>query len=128
MDGTFIIAEVGINHNGDIKKAYELIERAAATGANAIKFQTAIPELVVSKHAQKANYQKTSTENDESQLEMIRKNHLPLTAYEKLKKTCEERGIMFFSSAFEYLSQCLCAFLYHAYHIIFFLLLSQPLP
>ena len=78
MHQTFIIAEVGVNHNGDLAKANQLIDAAVAVGADAVKFQTFIPELVVTKSAKKAKYQQTTTQANESQLDMIRKLHLPL--------------------------------------------------
>jgi N,N'-diacetyllegionaminate synthase len=101
MNRTFIIAEVGVNHNADLGMANKLIEEAVSAGADAIKFQTAIPELVATGYAQKAEYQKQTSGSDQSQLEMIRKIHFPLVVYSDLKKTCEDKGIIFFSSAFD---------------------------
>jgi N,N'-diacetyllegionaminate synthase len=101
MSKTFIIAEVGVNHNADLEMAHQLIEAAVATGADAIKFQTAIPELVVTKFADKAGYQKRTSGADESQLEMVKRIHFPLDVYKELKKHCDNRGIEFFSSAFD---------------------------
>lgn len=101
MSRTFIIAEVGVNHNADLEMADKLIDAAVAAGADAIKFQTAIPELVATGFAQKASYQKQTSGADESQLEMIRKIHFPLDVYKGLKENCERKGIMFFSSAFD---------------------------
>lgn len=101
MAKTFIIAEVGVNHNASIDMAYQLIDVAIAAGADAIKFQTAIPELVATGFAQKAGYQKHTSGAEESQLEMIRKLHFPLEVYPILKKACEEKGIVFFSTAFD---------------------------
>lgn len=101
MSRTFIIAEVGVNHNANLEMAYKLINAAVAAGADAIKFQTAVPELVATSSAQKAGYQKQTSGADESQLEMIRKIHFPLDVYPVLKGACEEKGIMFFSSAFD---------------------------
>lgn len=103
MSKTFIIAEVGVNHNADLGMAHRLIDAAVAAGADAIKFQTAIPGLVATNLAQKAGYQKTSGA-EESQLDMIRRIHFPLDVYEGLKLRCESRGIMFFSSAFDMVS------------------------
>ena len=68
--GLFIIAEAGINHNGDISLAKKLIKVASLAGASAVKFQAAIPEEVVTKNADKADYQKNKHEN-ETQLEII---------------------------------------------------------
>ncbi len=104
MSKTFIIAEVGVNHNADLDMAHRLIDAAVAAGADAIKFQTAIPELVATNLAQKAGYQKNTSGAEESQLEMIRRIHFPLDVYEGLKLRCESKGIMFFSSAFDMVS------------------------
>lgn len=104
MSRTFIIAEVGVNHNADLEMAYQLIDAAKAAGADAIKFQTAIPELVATSFAQKAGYQREPFGADESQLEMIRKVHFPLDIYPQLKQVCALKGIMFFSTAFDMIS------------------------
>ncbi|KAF0165456.1 MAG: N-acetylneuraminate synthase [Rhodocyclaceae bacterium] len=101
MNRTFIIAEAGVNHNADLGLARGLIDAAAAAGADAVKFQTAIPELVVTRYAQKADYQKETSRADESQLEMIRKILFPLETHRELKAYCEERGVIFFSTAFD---------------------------
>lgn len=104
MNKTFIIAEVGVNHNADLNMAHCLIDAAVSAGADAIKFQTAIPELVATAQAQKADYQVKTTNVEESQLEMIGRIHFPLDVYEGLKSRCESRGIMFSSSAFDMVS------------------------
>lgn len=104
MSETFIIAEAGINHNADVALAHEMIDAAAAAGVDAVKFQTAIPELVATSVAQKAQYQMDSSSAEESQLEMITKMHFPLGVYPELKRHCEESGVLFFSSAFDLVS------------------------
>ena len=76
-----IIAEAGINHNGSLKRAIKMIKIAKKIGANVIKFQTAVPSLVATNKAKKADYQKNKKSDDESQLQMIKKLHLPLNAY-----------------------------------------------
>jgi N,N'-diacetyllegionaminate synthase len=101
MTGTFVIAEAGVNHNADLNLAYRLIDAAVSAGADAVKFQTAIPELVATGFAQKAGYQKETTAAGESQLEMIRKIHFPLETYKALKAHCDEKKIAFFSTAFD---------------------------
>ena len=116
MGRTFIIAEVGVNHNANLEMAKELIEKAIWAGADAIKFQTAIPELVATGYAQKAGYQKQTSAADESQLEMIRKIHFPLEVYRELKSTCESKGIVFFSSAFDMTSLVFLEELGQDYH------------
>lgn len=68
----FIIAEAGVNHNGDYNTALKMIDAAKAAGADAIKFQTFRSEKLVSRNAQKAEYQKRNTHNDDSQLDMLK--------------------------------------------------------
>lgn len=96
-----IIAEAGVNHNGDFRLAEEMIKAAAVAGADYVKFQTAVPEKVISTFAPKAEYQKETTGNTESQLDMCRKIHLPLSDYTRLKKICEENNIGFMSTPFD---------------------------
>ena len=96
-----IIAEAGVNHNGEMEKAVEMIKVAKDAGADYVKFQTAVPELVISSIAPKAEYQKETTGKEESQLEMCRAIHLPLEAYKELKAICEREGIGFLSTPFD---------------------------
>ena len=98
---TIIIAEAGVNHNGDINNAYKLIDKAIETGADIIKFQTYKSEKLVSRNAQKADYQKKNTNDDDSQLEMLKKYELSYDDFRNLKKYCEEKGIRFLSTAFD---------------------------
>lgn len=116
MANTFIIAEVGVNHNADLNLAYRLIDAAVSAGVDAVKFQTAIPELVVTGYAQKADYQKETSGADESQLAMIRKIHFPLETYRDIKKYCEAKGAIFFSTAFDPVSQTFLEKLGQPYH------------
>ena len=104
MSKVFIIAEAGVNHNGNLALAYKMIDAAASCGCDAVKFQTAVPELVMIKDAPKAVYQKETTGNKESQLEMVKKIHLPLGAYKGLKKYADQKGIMFLSTPFDLVS------------------------
>ena len=83
----FIIAEAGVNHNGNFDLALKLIDEAKKAGADAVKFQTAIPELVMTNSASMAKYQIENTGKQTSQLEMSKKIHLPLSDYKKLMKT-----------------------------------------
>ncbi len=102
MTKTFIIAEIGVNHNADFNLAVEMIEAASKCGVDAIKFQTAVPELVQTSSAPKADYQKVTTGNaDESQLEMSRKFHFTHEIFPLLKQEVEKRGKMFLSTAFD---------------------------
>jgi N-acetylneuraminate synthase len=100
----FIIAEAGVNHNGRLDLAYELVDVAKEAGADAIKFQTFKAEKVVSSKAPKAEYQKKATSSDESQLEMIKKLELSFDDFVKLKKYCDKKGIMFLSTPFDHQS------------------------
>lgn len=99
-----IIAEAGVNHNGSLQRAKEMVKAAKAAGADYVKFQTAIPELVISSFAPKAEYQKETTDSDQSQLEMCKAIHLPLTDYTILKSLCESEGIGFMSTPFDLVS------------------------
>ena len=96
-----IIAEAGVNHNGSLKLAKQMIEEAARAGADYIKFQTFKPEKLVSKYAQKADYQKKTTGNNESQLQMLEKLALSYVDFVELKKYCEQIGIGFLSTPFD---------------------------
>lgn len=96
-----IIAEAGVNHNGDFDLACKLIDLAADAGADIVKFQTSIPEAHISKFAPKANYQKVTTGNDGNQLKMINKIRMPQEHLPALKAHCEKRGIMFWCTAFD---------------------------
>ena len=98
----FIIAEAGVNHNGNIKNAIEMISVAKESGVDAIKFQTAVPELVMTANTKKADYQIDSTEKTETQLEMVKKIHLPLKDYKILKEECELTNIEFMSTPFDH--------------------------
>ncbi len=95
----FLIAEAGVNHNGDVEMAHRLVDVAAAAGVDAVKFQTFTPDLVVSTGARRASYQETSLE--EGQLEMLRRLELPREAHEELQAHAHEQGILFLSTAFD---------------------------
>ena len=97
----FIIAEAGVNHNGDLHRAKNLVDAAAEAGADAVKFQTFRAEELVSASAPKARYQKETTGTDESQLEMIKRLELSADAFQALSKHCESRKILFLSSPFD---------------------------
>ncbi|MDI4650368.1 N-acetylneuraminate synthase [Cohnella hashimotonis] len=97
----YLIAEAGVNHNGSLERALAMVDAAAEAGANAIKFQTFKSELVISKFAPKAEYQKKQTGEEESQLDMVRKLELDRAAHEQLIQRCEEKGIDFVSTPFD---------------------------
>lgn len=96
-----IIAEAGVNHNGSLQRAKEMALTAKNAGADIVKFQTAVPELVVSKFAEKAEYQKVQTGAEESQLEMTRKIHFDFESHRQLKAYCDEIGIRYLSTPFD---------------------------
>lgn len=97
----FIIAEAGVNHNGDLDTAKKLIDAAAEAGADAVKFQTFIPENTVSRYADKAEYQKDVTDKTESQLEMLKKLMLRKEYHLILRDYAKEKGIQFISTPFD---------------------------
>ncbi len=96
-----IIAEAGVNHNGDLEMAKQLALEAKKAGADMVKYQVAVPELVVSRFAEKAEYQKVQTGEKESQLEMIRRLHFDFAAHRELRDYCREIGIVYFATAFD---------------------------
>lgn len=94
----FIIAEAGINHNGKINLALKLIDKAAESGADAIKFQTFKAEQVVIKIGRKAHYQKNNTNKDESQQQMLKKIELSEKSYPQIINRCLQKGVIFLST------------------------------
>ncbi|SMC23221.1 N-acetylneuraminate synthase [Clostridium acidisoli DSM 12555] len=94
----FIIAEAGVNHNGDINIAKKLVDMAVECGADAIKFQTFKAYESTGSFAEKAQYQKENVPIEESQLEMIRKLELPFEQFDDIQTYCNERGIIFIST------------------------------
>ncbi len=100
----FIIAEAGVNHNGRLDLAYQLIDVAKDAGADAVKFQTFKAENVVSRLADKAEYQKRTTGSNESQFKMIKKLEISFDDFIKLKKYCDKKEIIFLSTPFDHQS------------------------
>jgi len=98
---TLIIAEAGVNHNGSLDRAKQLVASAAAAGADLVKFQSFITDKSISREAPKAEYQKNTTGTDETQYEMVRKLELSRTDHEALIEECRRHGIGFFSTAFD---------------------------
>ena len=96
-----IIAEAGVNHNGSIDMAFQLVDAAVEAGADAVKFQTYLAESVMSASAPKAAYQKETTQAEESQLDMARKLELPFDAFRKLAEYCNQKQIIFISTPFD---------------------------
>lgn len=97
----FIVAEAGVNHNGSLELAKKMALVAKECGADAVKYQTAVPELVISKFAEKADYQKDTTGDGESQLEMVRKLHFDFESHRELKEYCDSIGIQYLSTPFD---------------------------
>lgn len=97
----FIIAEAGVNHNGSIELAKKLIDVAVEAGVDAVKFQTFKTENLVSKNAQKADYQKETTDKEESQFDMIKKLELNIDTHHELIVYCKQKNIMFLSTPFD---------------------------
>lgn len=98
----FIVAEAGVNHNGDLELAQALVREAKACGADCVKFQTFKAERIVTQTAPKADYQLQSTDPSESQMEMLRKLELAPQDYATLLETCEREKILFLSTPYNH--------------------------
>ncbi len=102
MNSVFIIAEAGVNHNGSVELAKQLIDVASQAGADAVKFQTFKAETLVSKTASKADYQKENMQDsDDSQFDMLKKLELNVDTHIELIKYCQLKNIMFLSTPFD---------------------------
>lgn len=111
MSRVFIIAEAGVNHNGNLEIAKKLVDAAALAGANAVKFQTFKTENLVCKDAKKAEYQMETTNQSESQFDMLKKLELTQEMHEQLIDYCKQKKILFLSTPFDtdslnYLMRC----------------------
>jgi len=98
---TIIIAEAGVNHNGDTALAFKLVDAAHSAGADIVKFQTFKAKNLVTEHAPRAEYQISSTQKDESQLAMLSRLELSYQTHHELVAHCKSIGIEFLSTAFD---------------------------
>lgn len=101
MKKVFIIAEAGDNHNGKLDLAFQLIDKAVETGADCVKFQTFKTEEMISRYAEKAEYQKISTGAGESQFDMVKKLELSFDNFRQLEAHCRKKRILFLSTPFD---------------------------
>ena len=101
MSKVLVIAEAGVNHNGSLDLALQLVDAAAIAGADVVKFQTFTAAKLISRLASKADYQKKSTDGNESQLAMVAKLELRREHHAPLQQRCRERGIEFLSTPFD---------------------------
>ncbi|MFN7834987.1 MAG: N-acetylneuraminate synthase [Burkholderiaceae bacterium] len=101
MHNVYVIAEAGVNHNGELELARRLVDCAADAGADAVKFQTFDAKKLATSAAPKASYQQSTTDIAESQLDMLRKLELPREWHWELRERARSRGIEFLSTAFD---------------------------
>jgi N-acetylneuraminate synthase len=101
MTKVFIIAEAGVNHNGSIDLALQLVDAAKASGADAVKFQTFRADQLATRAAHKAAYQERTTSESETQFEMLQRLELDAAAHRRIIEHCSESGIQFLSSPFD---------------------------
>lgn len=104
MKSTYIIAEAGVNHNGNFELAKKLVDTAKEAGADCVKFQTFVTEEEISKLSAKAEYQKETTDADETQFDMVKNLELPFEQFRQLKDYCDKKDIRFLSTPFDLLS------------------------
>lgn len=97
----FVIAEAGVNHNGDVALAERLVDIAADAGCDAVKFQTFEPALLAAPSAEKAEYQRQTTGSDGSQVEMLSKLVLSIDGHARLQRRAHDRGLVFLSTPFD---------------------------
>jgi N-acetylneuraminate synthase/N,N'-diacetyllegionaminate synthase len=100
MKSVFIIAEAGVNHNGSLDMALQLVDKAVEIGADCVKFQTFKAEQIVTASSPKANYQMEVTDRTESQFDMLKKLELDMSAFRTIKEYCDKKGIRFLSTPY----------------------------
>ena len=98
MNRTLIIAEAGVNHNGDINIAYRLCDAAKEVGADVVKFQTWNTDRIITREVEQAEYQRKNTHRVESQYEMLKRLELSYDEFSKIKLYCDKIGITFAST------------------------------
>ena len=96
MTPVLVIAEAGVNHNGDRDMAFQLIDAAAESGADAVKFQTFKAENLVTKGAAKASYQQQTTSSNETQFAMLKRLELSHAMHHELMEYCEKKKLFFY--------------------------------
>ena len=99
---TLVIAEAGVNHNGDIQKAFSLVDAAVASGADIIKFQTYISSELTTAYAPQAQYVMQNLTSNKGQLSMLRELELTPAMHEQLVTYCDSKSIEFLSTAFDF--------------------------
>lgn len=97
----FVIAEAGVNHNGELARAMEMVDAAVEAGADAVKFQTFSAERLVTRDAHKAEYQRRQTGAKETQFEMLQRLELSADAFQRLAEHCRKRNAVFISTPFD---------------------------
>lgn len=102
MKRTLIIAEAGVNHNGDITKAKALIDKGAEAGVDYVKFQTFKAGNLVTKQAKRAAYQDRNTQDNDTQYEMLKKLELSQAVHQELIDYCAQKGVQFLSTGFDF--------------------------
>ena len=100
-NNVFIIAEAGVNHDGNINKAYKLIDIASRSGADAVKFQAFNTKSLIKENVKKAKYQSINNKNDESQFEMLKSLELRPSSFKQLKAYSEKKGLIFLTTPFD---------------------------
>ncbi len=100
MSKVFIIAEAGVNHNGSLEMALQLVDKAVEIGVDCVKFQTFKAEQIVTASSPKANYQLEVTDRNETQFEMLKKLELDRDAFKTIKEYCDKKGIRFLSTPY----------------------------
>ena len=101
LNSCYLIADIGVNHNGNIEMAFKMIDEAKGIGLDAVKFQTFSADALVSKDSPKVEYQRSTTSPGETHYEMIKKLELKREDHYKLKKYCDEINIDFLSTPYD---------------------------